>query len=1305
LTATFGHEPRYKKTLLFASPDERELFCNLVHAMIVSGPRAVALWKSLNSSTAASSASSDAPAASPVAAAAAAESKHDDADEVAAAAAAAASSSSSSVVTPDASERFCNFLISFSSKQTAYAPSVSPKAAAAGAGVRPASGGAGAPASGAEAPASGASGAAYEEHSVAMGGRARANANDRHAQILAVLSGGGGGGSGAAAAHGGDSVAEKGVALAKLVSHLDGRLLPGETPVTAHKIAYRMECECAGMGHTLLFRRMGGGHGVGGGSGPVVSPLQSGAESNGDFTGAANHVNHYGASQADVDASTGHATSVQSSSNSSNSSVPTVSASSRGLFLLTKYRVLYINYNDAAPSWAKQEAEENWENYAPWKQQQQQQHNSVPAAASKPRNGSSGDDNKEADNDADGEPLARLVSSALIGADSGTASLRAPDGGLGGSGAGYVNAAAGLLSGSRAGGSAAGAGCSCDVDVPLGLIARAYRSSARGADASELRVQLKDGRKIDFGFDSPAHWVEGLVQQLGLHAWPAQRDGGQTKLFAFEYKFAPQAGLAPFGVPSLNGWDLYDALSDYSRLTLASDPAYRLVGSNLDYKLCASYPRVLVTPAPMRDEELKQIAKYRSQSRLPAVVWVHPLTRASLSRCAQPIVSILRKRNELDEKLVALLRTSNPSNARVLHMFDARPFKAAMGNALMGKGFETTAHYAHTTLQFCGIDNIHAIRGSLERLREHSTSYADGTPTSGSSTYFASSAAPGALAGATSTFLSSASPAAMEHDEKFLSKLEASAWMHYVRLVLAASQKIAVAMSEEGASCITHCSDGWDRTSQLSALAQLMLDPFYRTLCGFAVLVEKEWLSFGHRFAERYGHASAEADDTQRAPIFLQFLDCVFQLLHQFPSAFEFTDDFLLAIHDHATSHRFGTFLFNNENERHAADLRSRTVSLWTFLLHPQVVGKFVNEHYVHPPHVTRLTPAAVEANRARMEVWERQARRAEAMGEAAAAGVSLPARRAVAPTVAEGSGPGSGGGGGGAWGAAVPVSAPAQTAPHSSFALQVASFFIIPSVSSRRLVLWEKMHLRFDREFMRTQTQVQAQIHARIHQAQGTRIAAGLGAAGAPSSVAPSSAAAPASDGLASAASSSDSESAWAARYALLRLKVMEAGIDIDKLEQSISIAPRPESKQGNGAAAPAVAPASPLGSPVGSAKQPASPPVLFRAASPVVATRSSGCPSPRSPVASAPVIPSQVVVSPRGGPQTDANDDGLAAPATAPLAAAAAAPAAEQGLGESVAAGSAAVDGSPPREQSSSSSQEPALQVVRTHVSPETA
>ena len=88
---------------------------------------------------------------------------------------------------------------------------------------------------------------------------------------------------------------------------------------------------------------------------------------------------------------------------------------------------------------------------------------------------------------------------------------------------------------------------------------------------------------------------------------------------------------------------------------------------------------------------------------------------------------------------------------------------------------------------------------------------------------------------------------------------------------------------------LVHCSDGWDRTAQVCATAQLLLDPHYRTIEGFAVLVEKEWCAFGHKFRDRCGHGSA-AHHSERSPVFVQWLDVVWQLLEQHPVAFEFSE-------------------------------------------------------------------------------------------------------------------------------------------------------------------------------------------------------------------------------------------------------------------------------------------------------------------------------------------------------------------------------------------------------------------------------
>ncbi|CAF4631609.1 unnamed protein product, partial [Rotaria magnacalcarata] len=57
-----------------------------------------------------------------------------------------------------------------------------------------------------------------------------------------------------------------------------------------------------------------------------------------------------------------------------------------------------------------------------------------------------------------------------------------------------------------------------------------------------------------------------------------------------------------------------------------------------------------------------------------------------------------------------------------------------------------------------------------------------------------------------------------------------------------------------------------------------MLDPYYRTIDGFQALIQREWIAFGHKFADRCGHWNGSNDLNERSPVFLQWLDCIYQL-------------------------------------------------------------------------------------------------------------------------------------------------------------------------------------------------------------------------------------------------------------------------------------------------------------------------------------------------------------------------------------------------------------------------------------------
>lgn len=278
----------------------------------------------------------------------------------------------------------------------------------------------------------------------------------------------------------------------------------------------------------------------------------------------------------------------------------------------------------------------------------------------------------------------------------------------------------------------------------------------------------------------------------------------------------------------------------------------------------------MIVPRAFPPELLPKAASLRSKQRLPALTWIHPTNGAPLCRCAQPNSGLHLTKLIEDNELLHAIRTANTvtevaedeaarsvkggadaeparkgwkaravredgldgytfgdltraaaaavggggggggeEGGPMLHIFDARPYLNAGANALKGKGYESITALGGpsvASLIFCDIGNIHVMRSSLQSL---------------------------------------VTACSENHNAPdFWGQVAASKWLEHLGLVLRGSRRMAATL-ELGKPCIVHCSDGWDRTSQLSATSQLLLDPYYRTTTGFSVLVEKDWTAFG----------------------------------------------------------------------------------------------------------------------------------------------------------------------------------------------------------------------------------------------------------------------------------------------------------------------------------------------------------------------------------------------------------------------------------------------------------------------------
>ncbi|KAJ2974511.1 hypothetical protein NUW58_g8636 [Xylaria curta] len=393
---------------------------------------------------------------------------------------------------------------------------------------------------------------------------------------------------------------------------------------------------------------------------------------------------------------------------------------------------------------------------------------------------------------------------------------------------------------------------------------------------SSIRIRGRDFTLINFLFRNETAAREAFDYIRARTC----RLGSIEKLYAFSYQ--PLKTEKPF-----NGWYLYDSRAEFRRQGISTksvDRGWRISQINKDYAFSPTYPGLLVVPSKISDNVIKYAGPYRSRARIPVLTYLHSLNNCSITRSSQPLVGFRGNRSIQDEKLVSAcfsasatvefngletsaVDTAEPSPAssqldlrgssfegetmdterfedeliadnetnydtrtgkRIYGaqqsnlIVDARPTINALAMQVVGKGSENMEYYPFARKAYLNIDNIHVMRDSLNTVIE---AIKDGD-------------------------ISKLPP-----NRELLIK---SNWLKHIRGVLDGSALIARQVGINHSHVLIHCSDGWDRTSQLSALSQLMLDPFYRTIDGFIILVEKDWLSFGHMFQQRSGPLSHE---------------------------------------------------------------------------------------------------------------------------------------------------------------------------------------------------------------------------------------------------------------------------------------------------------------------------------------------------------------------------------------------------------------------------------------------------------------
>uniref|UniRef100_A0A8C2SLG8 Myotubularin-related protein 9-like n=1 Tax=Coturnix japonica TaxID=93934 RepID=A0A8C2SLG8_COTJA len=346
------------------------------------------------------------------------------------------------------------------------------------------------------------------------------------------------------------------------------------------------------------------------------------------------------------------------------------------------------------------------------------------------------------------------------------------------------------------------------------------------------------------------------------------------------------------------GWPLLPMEQHFQQIATQ----WRLSDVNQDFSICPTYPPAVIVPAAVSEETLRRAARFRQGGRFPVLSYYHTRNGTVMLRSAQPLTGPNRKRCPEDEMLLGSVLDEGERG----FIIDTRSAQTAKQARMTGGGTEPKSSYP----QWKRLHRGRPLQESFIKLVEACNDASLGM-------------------------------------DRWLGRLESCRWLSHVKAALSTACLAAQCLDREESSVLVHGAEGTDTTLLVTALAQVILEPESRTLKGFQGLLEREWIQAGHPFHLRCAHSAySHARLKQEAPLFLLFLDCVWQLSRQFPFSLEFSEGLLLTLFDNAYASDYGTFLCNNEKERQS------THSLWAWLDQPEERKKYLNPLYSPNPLV-----------------------------------------------------------------------------------------------------------------------------------------------------------------------------------------------------------------------------------------------------------------------------------------------------------------------------------------------------------------